>query len=241
MTGSGRRTGRIDLVGVHRRFGDVTALDEVSLTINAGEYFCLHGPSGSGKTAALRLLTGADQPSSGQVLVDGEDASGSSTYRHTVSAIFGGYTLFPFLDVAANVAFGLRHAGARAARGRAETSIRVRSALAAVQMSEYARRRPPQLSGEQQQRVALARALVVRPRILVLDDPLRSVDGRLRSALREDLRTVQRQVGITVVHSTADRDEALALADRVAVLSEGRILQVGTAREILALKEPTAA
>ncbi|OAA26225.1 ABC transporter [Frankia sp. EI5c] len=239
MAEGGRRAGRVDLVGLSRRFGDRTALDAVSLTVNAGEYFCLQGPPGSGKTAALRLVAGLDQPSSGHVLLDGEDNTGMPAYRRAVSAIFGGYTLFPFLDVAANVAFGLRHAHGPAMPGRAETSARVRSALVAVQMSEYARRRPPQLSGEQQQRVALARALVGRPRILLLDDPLGAMDEQLRPALREGLRTLQRQIGVTIMHATPDRDEALALADRLAVLDGGRILRAGTAREVH--PEPTAA
>ncbi|CUU57876.1 ABC transporter [Parafrankia irregularis] len=239
MAEGGRRTGQVDLIGLSLRFGGRTAVDDVSLTIKAGEYFCLQGPPGSGKTSVLRLVSGAEQPSAGRVLLDGEDPTCRPNHRRAVSAIFGGYTLFPFLDVAANVAFGLRHAHGPAGPGRAETSARVRSALAAVQMSEYARRRPPQLSGEQQQRVALARALVVRPRILLLDDPLQAMDERLRPALREDLRAVQRQVGLTVVHTTVDRDEALALADRVAVLRDGRIVRVGTAPEVHA--EPTAA
>ncbi|OHV40973.1 ABC transporter [Parafrankia soli] len=239
MADSGRRGGQIEMVGLSRRFGDVAAVDGVDLTVRAGEYFCLLGPSGCGKTTALRLISGLDEPSSGHVRHDGEDLADMPAHRRPVSAVFGGYALFPFLDVAANVAFGLRHARGVTMPGRAETSARVRSALAVVQMSEYARRRPPQLSAEQQQRVVLARALVLRPRVLLLDDPLGSQDERLRRALRDELKALQRQVGVTVLHATVDREEALALSDRLAVMRGGRILQVGTAGELH--QEPTAA
>ena len=208
------------------------AVSGIDLTVAPGESLALVGPAGAGKTTVLRLVAGLDTPTEGHVLLDGAEAADLPALRCHVAAVFGRYSLFPFLDVAANVAFGLR-GGAPELRGRAPATPagqaaaarRVREALELVRMGDYARRRPPQLSPAHQQRVAIARALVLRPRVLVLDEPLAMVDDEdLRVRLADDLRVLHRQLGITLLYATRSAGEASAVADRVAVLSDGRLL-----------------
>jgi spermidine/putrescine transport system ATP-binding protein len=228
------RASEISVVGVtyHYSGAALAALAGIDLTVGAGESIALVGPEQAGKSTLLQLLAGRERPTQGQVLLDGEEIAGLPPSRCPVAAVFGRYSLFPFLDVAANVAFGLR-AGAPDSRrralampaGRAGAARRVREALEAVRMGDYARRRPPQLSPAHQQRVAIARALVLRPRVLLLDAPLAGIDDEaLRLRLAEDLRALHRQLGITLVYATRSGDEASAVADRVAVLSAGRML-----------------
>ncbi|ADP83852.1 ABC transporter related protein [Pseudofrankia inefficax] len=232
--GANPRAGEVRLVGLthHLPGAPGAALVGVDLSVAAGQSLALVGPVGAGKTTVLRLVAGLETPTDGHALVDGVDVAGLSVARRPVAAVFGRYGLFPFLDVAANVAFGLR-GGAPELRGRAPatpagqagTSRRVREALELVRMGDYARRRPPQLSAAHQQRVAIARALVRRPKVLVLDEPLGTLDDEgLRVRLAEDLRVLHRQVGVTLLYATRSAGEASAVADRVAVLAEGRLV-----------------
>jgi spermidine/putrescine transport system ATP-binding protein len=232
--GAGRCVGEVQLVGVtHRHPGVSTAaVAGVELTVAPGASLALVGPAGAGKTTVLRLVAGLDAPTEGHVLLDGAEAADLPAARRHVAAAFGRYSLFPFLDVAANVAFGLRGGApeprARALAtpaGQAVAARRVREALELVRLGDYARRRPPQLSPAHQQRVAIARALVLRPRVLVLDEPLAAVDDEdLRVRLADDLRALHRQLGFTLLYATRSAGEASAVADRVAVLAEGRLL-----------------
>ncbi|OHV29950.1 MULTISPECIES: ABC transporter ATP-binding protein [Pseudofrankia] len=232
--GTGRCAGQIQLVGLthHHPGASAAAVAGVELTVAPGASLALVGPAGAGKTTVLRLVAGLEAPTEGHVLLDGAEAADLPAVRRHVVAVFGRYSLFPFLDVAANVAFGLR-GGAPQSRGRAlatpagqaAAARRVREALELVRLGDYARRRPPQLSPAHQQRVAIARALVLRPRVLVLDEPLGTVDDEdLRVRLAADLRVLHRQLGFTLLYATRSAGEASALADRVAVLSEGRLL-----------------
>ncbi|MBX6388839.1 MAG: ATP-binding cassette domain-containing protein [Frankia sp.] len=232
--GAGRRAGEVRLVGLthHHPGAAEAAISDVSLTIPAGESVALLGREGAGKTTLLRLVAGLDRPTHGHVLLDEDEVSELPTGRRPVAAIFGRYSLYPFLDVAANVAFGLRSApdaGSRGAMatapGRAGMSRRVREALELVRLGDYARRRPAQLSPVHQQRVAIARALVLRPRALVLDEPLAALDDEdLCVRLAEDLRALRAQLGITMIYGTRSAAEASAVADRVVVLEGGRLL-----------------
>src|SRR5512132_4217016 len=189
-----------------------------------GEFFALLGPSGCGKTTTLRLVAGFEQPTAGRILLDGVDMARTPPHKRKVNTVFQSYALFPFLDVADNVAFGLRFQDV----GKAEARRRVGEALALVQLEGLERRRPAQLSGGQQQRVALARALVLNPSVLLLDEPLGALDAKLRKTLQVELKALQEAVGITFVHVTHDQEEALALSDRLAVMDHGRVEQVGT-------------
>jgi spermidine/putrescine transport system ATP-binding protein len=220
--------GAVRLVGLGKRYGETVAVDGIDLDIRAGEFFALLGPSGCGKTTTLRMIAGFEQPSSGRVLLDGEDLSTVPAHLRPVNTVFQNYALFPHLDVAGNVAFGLR----RQKAGRAEMRRRVAEALDLVQLGDLARRRPNTLSGGQQQRVALARALVLRPAVLLLDEPLGSLDAKLRKGLQVELKALQEQVGITFVLVTHDQEEALSMSDRVAVMRSGRLEQVGTPRQL---------
>jgi spermidine/putrescine transport system ATP-binding protein len=220
--------GVIVLQNLSRRYGDQLALDSLNLSLGAGEFFSLLGPSGCGKTTTLRLIAGFDRPDRGRVLLQGRDLTDAPPHRRPVNLVFQNYALFPHLSVWDNVAFGPR--SLRLAE--AEVRRRVGEALEVVRLADLARRRPHQLSGGQQQRVALARALVNAPAALLLDEPLAALDPDLRRTMRAELQRIQRQVGITFVLVTHDREEALSLSDRLAVLHEGRLEQVGTPRQL---------
>ena len=221
--------GAIGLRGLTKHYGDQPVLHGIDLDIPAGEFFSLLGPSGCGKTTTLRLIGGFERPDSGQVYVDGVDMASTPAERRPVNTVFQSYALFPHLDVADNVAFGLRFTPGL---DKKEKRRRVGDALALVRMSELSRRRPHQLSGGQQQRVALARALVLRPKVLLLDEPLGALDAKLRKTLQHELTGLHREVGITFVYVTHDQEEALTMSDRLAVMREGTIEQIGTPREV---------
>jgi spermidine/putrescine transport system ATP-binding protein len=219
--------GSIELSGLTKRFSEI-AVDNVDLTVASGEFFSLLGPSGCGKTTTLRLIAGFEQPTSGRILLDGVDVSGMPPHRRRVNTVFQSYALFPFLSVFDNVAFGLRHAGV----GKEDLKRRVNEALDLVMMTSFAKRRPGQLSGGQQQRVALARALVLSPAVLLLDEPLGALDAKLRRSLKIELKALQERVGITFLYVTHDQEEALTMSDRLAVMNAGRIVQIGTPRQV---------
>jgi putative spermidine/putrescine transport system ATP-binding protein len=207
---------------------EVRAVDGVDLDVADGEFFAMLGPSGSGKTTMLRLIAGFDRPSAGTVVLGGSDVTRIAPFRRDVNTVFQDYALFPHLDVAANVAYGLR---VKKVPG-AERTERVLAALAAVRLEGFGARRPGELSGGQRQRVALARALVNRPRVLLLDEPLGALDLKLREQMQRELTAIQRDVGITFVFVTHDQTEALTMSDRVAVFNQGRIEQVGPPSEV---------
>ena len=219
--------GSIELSGLTKRFSEI-AVDNIDLTVASGEFFSLLGPSGCGKTTTLRLIAGFEQPTSGRILLEGVDVSDVPPHRRKVNTVFQSYALFPFLDVRDNVAFGLRHQGV----SKAELRRRVDQALDLVDMTSFAKRRPGQLSGEQQQRVALARALVLNPAVLLLDEPLGALDAKLRRSLKVELKALQERVGITFLYVTHDQEEALTMSDRLAVMNAGRIVQIGTPRQV---------
>jgi spermidine/putrescine ABC transporter ATP-binding subunit len=218
----------VELRGCTREYGALRAVDALDLAVPEGEFLSLLGPSGCGKTTTLNLIAGFVEPTAGRILIDGEDVTGRPPHLRGLGVVFQSYALFPHLTVFENVAFGLRErrvpAGAIAQR--------VREALALVHLEGRERQRPAQLSGGMQQRVALARALVYRPRVLLLDEPLAALDKRLREEMRDELRAIQRAVGITTVFVTHDQAEALGLSDRIAVMRAGRIEQLGAPREI---------
>ncbi len=216
----------VRLAGVTKRFGAVTAVDDLSLTVPAGSFFALLGPSGCGKTTTLRMIAGLEEPTAGSVMLGDEDITRLRPYRRPVNTVFQSYALFPHLDVAANVAFGLRRRGVR------DTAGQVDAMLALVQLDGLGRRRPAQLSGGQQQRVALARALINRPQVLLLDEPLGALDLTLRRRMQIELKRIQTEVGITFVHVTHDQEEAMTMADTVAVMNAGRIEQLGPPAEL---------
>jgi spermidine/putrescine transport system ATP-binding protein len=218
----------IRLEGVSKRFAETLAVDDLTLSIERGSFYALLGPSGCGKTTTLRIIGGFEAPTTGRVLLGGEDVTGRPPYRRDVNTVFQSYALFPHLTVERNVAFGLE----RKRLPRAEVRTRVAEALELVELHGLERRRPAQLSGGQQQRVALARALVNRPRALLLDEPLGALDLRLRRALQLELKRIQREVGLTFVHVTHDQEEAMTMADRIAVMHDGRIEQDGTPAEL---------
>ncbi len=213
---------------VSRHFGKVKAVDAVDLRIAEGEFFAMLGPSGSGKTTCLRLIAGFEQPTSGHIEIFGETAEGVAPWRRAVNTVFQDYALFPHLNVIDNVAYGLMIKGI----GKSERHAAAESVLDLVRLPGYGDRKPAQLSGGQRQRVALARALVNQPKVLLLDEPLGALDLKLREAMQEELKALQRKLGITFVFVTHDQGEALSMADRVAVFNEGRIMQIGTPQEI---------
>jgi spermidine/putrescine transport system ATP-binding protein len=227
--------GDVQLIELAKRFGDTVAVDGIDLHIPAGEFFSLLGPSGCGKTTTLRLVAGFEQPSGGRILLDGRDMARTPPHYRNVNTVFQSYALFPFLSVFDNVAFGLRYQHV----SKAERASKVRQALALVQLEGYEKRRPSQLSGGQQQRVALARALVLNPSVLLLDEPLGALDAKLRKALQIELKALQERVGITFLYVTHDQEEALTMSDRLAVMSNGRIQQVGSPAEVY--EEPSTA
>jgi spermidine/putrescine transport system ATP-binding protein len=214
--------------GVTRRFGAFTALDDVSATINAGEFFSLLGPSGCGKTTLLRMIAGFDQPTSGSITIDGQPMRGIPANRRPTNMVFQSYAIFPHMNVGENVAYGLKRLGL----GNTEEKRRVEEALGQVQMGHLGKRKANELSGGQRQRVALARALVMRPKVLLLDEPLSALDKKLREQMQVELRHLQKAVGITFILVTHDQYEALAMSDRIAVMFDGRIAQVASPKDI---------
>jgi putative spermidine/putrescine transport system ATP-binding protein len=218
----------VRFVNVCRHFGPVRAVDGVTLDIAEGEFFAMLGPSGSGKTTCLRLIAGFEQPSAGHIEIFGETAEGVPPYKRNVNTVFQDYALFPHMTVGENVAYGLRIKGI----AKAEREAKARKALAMVKLAGYEQRRPSQLSGGQRQRVALARALVNGPKALLLDEPLGALDLKLREQMQEELKTLQKQLGITFVFVTHDQGEALSMADRVAVFNEGKIVQVDSPAKV---------
>jgi len=218
----------VELRQVSKRFGDVAAVDNVSLHIAEGEFFSLLGPSGCGKTTTLRMIAGFELPTDGEIFIQGQPMGGTPPYRRHVNTVFQSYALFPHLTVAQNVAFGLQMQGIP----KTEIAERVADALRLVRLDTFGQRRPKQLSGGQQQRVALARALINHPAVLLLDEPLGALDLKLRKELQLELRSLQERVGITFVYVTHDQEEALTMSDRIAVFSHGKVLQVGTPTEI---------
>lgn len=221
-------TSAVSFQSVSRLFGTVRAVDNVSLNIAQGEFFAMLGPSGSGKTTCLRLIAGFEQPSSGSISIFGEASEGLPPYKRNVNTVFQDYALFPHMTVGQNVAYGLMIKG----MNRADREAKAAAALDMVKLKDYGTRRPSQLSGGQRQRVALARALVNEPKVLLLDEPLGALDLKLREQMQEELKHLQKQLGITFVFVTHDQGEALSMADRVAIFNEGKIVQAGTPKEI---------
>jgi spermidine/putrescine ABC transporter ATP-binding subunit len=218
----------VEIQAVNKHYGTVAALDDVSVTIGDGEFFALLGPSGSGKTTLLRAIAGFVTPQSGHILVDGEDIRDEPVHKRDIGMVFQHYALFPHMNVFDNVAFGL----SVRRTDSAEVSRRVGDILQLVELGGFEQRIPSQLSGGQQQRVALARALITKPRVLLLDEPLGALDKRLRQQMQIELREIQREVGITTVFVTHDQEEALTLSDRIALLNDGRIIQIGPPAEV---------
>ena len=219
--------GRIELISLTKRFAEV-AVDNIDLQIASGEFFSLLGPSGCGKTTTLRLIAGFEEPTSGRILLDDIDVSRIPPHRRNVNTVFQSYALFPFLSVFDNVAFGLKNHHLP----KADVQQRVHSALELVKLESFINRRPGQLSGGQQQRVALARALVLQPSVLLLDEPLGALDAKLRRSLKVELKALQEQVGITFLYVTHDQEEALTMSDRLAVMRDGKIVQIGPPTDV---------
>ncbi|MGE0500828.1 MAG: ABC transporter ATP-binding protein [Rhizobiaceae bacterium] len=218
----------IEIAGVTRSYGEFRALDDANLTINEGEFFSLLGPSGCGKTTLLRMIAGFDTPTEGTISIDGQPMVGIPANRRPTNMVFQSYAIFPHLNVEQNVAYGLK----RLMLGEAEEKRRVDEALAQVSLNGLGKRRATELSGGQRQRVALARALVMRPKVLLLDEPLSALDKKLREAMQVELRRLQKAVGITFVLVTHDQYEALGMSDRIAVMFGGKIAQIAAPKEI---------
>jgi putative spermidine/putrescine transport system ATP-binding protein len=218
----------IKLRGLRKTFGAVVAVDDLDLEIGTGQFFAMLGPSGSGKTTVLRMIAGFETPDAGTIELGGVDATKLPPFRRNVNTVFQDYALFPHMTVAQNVGYGLRVRRV----GKSELRARVAEALELVRLPGYGGRKPAQLSGGQRQRIALARALVNRPRVLLLDEPLGALDLKLREQMQLELKSIQRQLGITFVFVTHDQHEALTLCDRLAVFRDGRIEQLGSAQEV---------
>lgn len=216
----------LELINLTKRFADFVAVDDLSLTIPAGSFFALLGPSGCGKTTTLRIVAGLEDPTEGQILLGGADLTRLKAYQRPVNTVFQSYALFPHLDVFENVAFGLRR------RGIKDVSAAVTAMLELVELGNLSRRKPAQLSGGQQQRVAVARALINHPGVLLLDEPLGALDLKLRRQMQIELKRIQTEVGTSFVHVTHDQEEAMTMADTVAVMNKGRIEQMGAPVEI---------
>ena len=218
----------LELRGINKQYGQVTAVTDFNLDVKSGEFISFLGPSGCGKTTTLRMIAGFETPSAGQIYVNGADVTYKRPNQRQIGMVFQSYALFPNMTVASNIGFGLKVAG----QPRAEIQARVSEMLALVRLEQFDDRYPYQLSGGQQQRVALARALAIRPQLLLLDEPLSALDAKIRLSLRTEIRTIQQQLGITTIYVTHDQEEALSLSDRVVVMNESRIEQVGTPFEI---------
>ena len=218
----------VRVVGAFKRYGDVAAVDGVSLDVKRGEFFTLLGPSGSGKTTTLRLIAGFERPDEGHIELGGVDVTGRAPYARDVNTVFQDYALFPHMTVAENVEYGLRVKGIKKASRRAQAE----EALGRVRLGNLGARKPIQLSGGQRQRVALARAIVNRPRVLLLDEPLGALDFKLRQEMQVFLKALQQDLGITFVYVTHDQEEALTMSDRLAVFNEGRVEQVGRPKDV---------
>jgi len=214
------------LEGVSKRFGNFIAVDNLDLVVPRGSFFGLLGPSGCGKSTTLRMIAGLEQPSSGRIVIGGVDMAGVKPYQRPVNTVFQSYALFPHLTIAENVAFGLRRRGVKDVRRQ------VADMLALVELESQAAKKPAQLSGGQQQRVALARALINKPEVLLLDEPLGALDLRLRRQMQIELKRIQEEVGLTFVHVTHDQEEAMTMADTIAVMNKGVIEQMGTPEEL---------
>ena len=219
----------LELVGIHKRFPGFTAIEDLDLTIPAGSFFALLGPSGCGKTTTLRLVAGLEQPTSGRILIGGKDVTHVKPFKRPVNTVFQSYALFPHMTVLENVAFGLRR------RHISDPIAKAHEALRLVELDHLATRRPQQLSGGQQQRVALARAVVNRPALLLLDEPLGALDLKLRRQMQVELKSIQNEVGLTFLHVTHDQEEAMTMADTVAVMNKGEIEQMGAPEELYEL------
>jgi putative spermidine/putrescine transport system ATP-binding protein len=218
----------IRVAGLRKSYGDVVAVDAIDLEVARGEFFTMLGPSGSGKTTTLRMIAGFEVPDEGTIELAGEDVSRLPPYDRPVNTVFQDYALFPHMTVQDNVEYGLRVTGVK----KTERLTRAQQALEMVRLPSYGNRKPPQLSGGQRQRVALARAIVNRPKVLLLDEPLGALDLKLRQEMQIELKSIQREVGITFVYVTHDQEEALTMSDRIAVFNEGRIEQVGPPADV---------
>jgi len=218
----------VALRNVTKKFDTFTAVDDLSLELGQGEFFTFLGPSGCGKTTTLRMIAGFEQPTVGEVLIEGENVAGTPPHKRPTNTVFQSYALFPHMSVEKNVAFGLKRKGV----GKDEIAERVAAELQRVGLAREANRRPSQLSGGMQQRVALARALVNLPKVLLLDEPLGALDLKLRKGLQIELKQIQREVGITFVYVTHDQEEALTMSDRIAVMNRGRVEQIGAPEEV---------
>ena len=216
----------LTLTSVTKRFGTFTAVDDLDLVVEQGRFFALLGPSGCGKTTTLRMVAGLEEPTNGTITIAGQDISRLKPYKRPVNTVFQSYALFPHLDIFENVAFGLRR------RGQKDVKKQVQEMLELVELGDYGKRRPAQLSGGQQQRVALARALINRPQVLLLDEPLGALDLKLRRQMQIELKRIQTEVGITFVHVTHDQEEAMTMADTIAVMNQGLIEQMGAPAEL---------
>lgn len=223
------RATEVRLERVEKSFDGATrVVDRIDLTIEPGEFFALLGPSGCGKTTSLRMIAGFEEPDAGRIIVGGEDLTETPVHRRDMGMIFQSYALFPHRTVAENVAFGLR----MRSLPKHEIAARVAQALRLVALEGYDARRPAQLSGGQQQRVALARAIVIRPRVLLCDEPLAALDRKLRQSMQLELKSLQRELGVTTIFVTHDQEEAMTISDRIAVMNLGRIEQIGAPREV---------
>ena len=219
----------LELVGIQKRFPGFTAIEELDLIIPAGSFFALLGPSGCGKTTTLRLVAGLEEPTRGRILIGGTDVTATKAHERPVNTVFQSYALFPHMSIIDNVSFGLKR------RRIADAEARAHEALRLVELDHLAQRRPAQLSGGQQQRVALARAIVNRPALLLLDEPLGALDLKLRRQMQLELKTIQEEVGLTFLHVTHDQEEAMTMADTVAVMNKGAIEQMGAPAELYEL------
>jgi putrescine transport system ATP-binding protein len=228
MAAAGTQEGYLVTEKLVKRFDEAVAVDEVSLSIGKGEIFALLGSSGCGKSTLLRMLAGFETPTKGRILLGGQDVAGMPPYERPVNMMFQSYALFPHLNIWENVAFGLKREGL----SKDEVQRRTDEMLALVQLTPYAKRKPHQLSGGQQQRVALARSLAKKPKLLLLDEPLGALDKKLREQTQFELVNIIEKVGVTVVMVTHDQEEAMTMASRIAIMSKGRVLQVGTPKEI---------
>ena len=219
-------SGHLALHGVTKRFGTFVAVDKLDLDVPSGSFFALLGPSGCGKTTTLRMVAGLEEPTAGRIELGGRDIAHDKAYKRPVNTVFQSYALFPHMTIFENVAFGLRRTGVK------NVAPQVKEMLELVELGEYGDRRPAQLSGGQQQRVALARALINRPQVLLLDEPLGALDLKLRRQMQIELKRIQTEVGVTFVHVTHDQEEAMTMADTVAVMNAGRIEQLGAPKDL---------